>query len=475
MIKFNLYKEGGLKVHFVKKDDKLPEDIKEYLEKKKFSYKFKESLYLPSFLEESEIFMGLGEDELDLEDVRNLFFELGNILRDNQEHEVEIKMPDLSMCNRKTIMAAYEGLRQGEYEFTKKTDVKEKKADFELRVNYSAFKGPEEKLRAGLNKMENIMDGVFLARDLVNERANVIYPESLANIAVEKLESLGVKVKIYEEDEIEKIGMKAFLRVAAGATNRPRLIVMEYKNADTEKVALVGKGLTYDSGGYNIKSPSGMNYMHCDMGGADTVIGTIYALAKNKAKVNVIGVVAACENMISGTSYKSGDVIESMKGLTIEVANTDAEGRITLADAVHYATNDLGAEKIIDLATLTGAVTIALGEVYTGAVTNNEDFYKEVLEAGKLSGEKIWAFPYDEDYKKLNKSEVADIKNTSGRDAGSVTAGLFVGEFVKEGTPWVHLDIAATAYRNKKSGYLPKNATGIHVKTLNNLLDPTDC
>ena len=146
-------------------------------------------------------------------------------------------------------MAAYEGLRQGEYEFTKKTDVKEKKADFELIVNYSAFKGPEEKLRAGLDKMENIMDGVFLARDLVNERANVIYPESLANIAVEKLEKLGVKVRIYEEDEIEKIGMKAFLRVAAGATNRPRLIVMEYKNAEAEKIALVGKGLTYDSGG----------------------------------------------------------------------------------------------------------------------------------------------------------------------------------------------------------------------------------
>ena len=242
MIKFNLYKEGGLKVHFVKKDQELPSEIKEYLEKKKFAYKFKESLYLPSFEEESEIFMGLGDDELDLEDVRNLFFELGNILRDNQEHEVEIKMPELSICNKKTIMAAYEGLRQGEYEFTKKTDVKEKKADFEITVNYSAFRGPEAKLREGLDKIENIMDGVFLARDLVNERANVIYPETLAKIAKEKLEEAGVKVTVYEEDEIEKIGMKAFLRVAAGATNRPRLIVMEYKNADTEKVALVGIG-----------------------------------------------------------------------------------------------------------------------------------------------------------------------------------------------------------------------------------------
>ncbi|NMW85282.1 leucyl aminopeptidase [Peptoniphilus sp. AGMB00490] len=475
MIKFNLYKEGGLKVHFIKKNEDINSEFKKFLESKKFDGQFNKILYLPIIEGDSHVFIGLGDDEIDLEDIRNIFFKLGNTLRKNEEHEVEIKMPEFNICNRKTIMAAYEGLRHGEYEFTKKTDVKHKKEDFELTVNYSAFKGPEEKLREGLNKMENIMDGVFLARNLVNERANVIYPESLANIAVEKLENLGVNVCVYEEDEIEKIGMKAFLKVAAGATNRPRLIVMEYKNSDAEKIALVGKGLTYDSGGYNIKSPSGMNYMHCDMGGAATVIGTMYALAKNKAKVNVVGVIAACENMISGTSYKSGDVIDSMKGLTIEVANTDAEGRITLADAVHYATNDLGAEKIIDLATLTGAVTIALGEVYTGAVTNDEDFYREVLEAAELSGEKIWAFPYDEDFKKLNNSEVADIKNTSGRDAGSVTAGLFVGEFVKENTPWVHLDIAATAYRNKAKGYLPKNATGIHVKTLNNLLDPIDC
>lgn len=472
MINFNLYKEGGLKVHFLKKDETI-EEFKSFLDRKEFSGKLKEILYLPSANEDSHVFLGLGEDEINLEDIRNIFFDLGNLFRKNKEHEVEIKMPELELCNRKTIMAAYEGLRHSEYNFNKKSDAKDE--DFELTVNYSAFKGPEEKLRQGLDTMENIMDGVFLARNLVNETANIIYPETLAKIAKEKLESVGVKVTVYEEDEIEKIGMKAFLNVARGATNRPRLIVMEINNSDDEKIALVGKGLTYDSGGYNIKSPSGMNYMHCDMGGAGTVIGTMYALGKSKAKVNVVAVVAACENMISGTSYKSGDIIDSMKGLTIEVLNTDAEGRITLADAVHYATNDLGAKKIIDLATLTGAVTIALGEEYTGAVTNDEEFYQEVLEAAKVSGEKIWAFPYDDEYKKLNKSEVADLRNTTGRDAGSITAGLFVGEFVKENTPWVHLDIAGTAYKNKAEGYLPKRATGVHVKTLFNLLNPIDC
>lgn len=472
MIKFNLNKEGGLKVHFIKKDERI-EEFKDYLDRKEFSGNLKEILYLPSASGDSHVFVGLGDEEIDLEDIRNIFFELGNLFRKNKEYEVEIKMPELEICNKKTIMAAYEGLRHSEYNFTKKSDAKDE--DFELNVNYTAFRGKEEKLRHGLETIENIMDGVFLARNLVNETANVIYPETLANIAKEKLESVGVKVTVYEEDEIEKIGMKAFLNVARGATNRPRLIVMEINNSDDEKLALVGKGLTYDSGGYNIKTPSGMNYMHCDMGGAGTVIGAMYALGKSKAKVNVVAVVAACENMISGTSYKSGDIIESMKGLTIEVLNTDAEGRITLADAVHYATNDLGAKKIIDLATLTGAVTIALGEAYTGAVTNDEEFYKEVLEAAKVSGEKIWAFPYDEDYKKLNKSEVADLRNTTGRDAGSITAGLFVGEFVKENTPWVHLDIAGTAYRNKAEGYLPKRATGVHVKTLFNLLNPTEC
>lgn len=475
MIKFNLYEEGGLKVHFLKKNEKSEGEFNKFLEDKKFIGKLNEMIYLPILNDDSHIFIGLGEDEIGLEDIRNIFFKLGNILRENKEHKVEIKMPELSLCNRKTLMASYEGLRQSEYEFTKKTDLEDKKEDFELTVNYSAFNGPKEKLQEGLEKITNIMDGVFLARDLVNETANVIYPESLANITKEKLEKVGVNVKIYEEDEIEKIGMKAFLRVAAGASNRPRLIVMEYNNANTDKIALVGKGLTYDSGGYNLKSASGINYMHCDMGGAGTVIGTMYALAKNKAKVNVVGVVAACENMISGTSYKPGDIIDSMKGLTIEVDNTDAEGRLTLADAVHYATNDLGAKKIIDLATLTGAVVSALGEVYTGAVSNNEEFYKDVEEAGKISGEKIWAFPYDEDFKKLNKSEVADIRNTSNNGAGSVTAGLFVGAFVKENIPWVHLDIAATAYKSKAENYLPKRATGVHVKTLNNLLDPTDC
>lgn len=474
MIKFNLYgKEEGALVHFLKKDDVSNSSYKDYLDKKGFERKLGEMIYLPSTNTNSEIFVGLGDSEITLEDIRNIFFDLGNLLRDERESVASINVPDFGLCQKKTIMAVYEGLRQGEYSFTKKT--KREEEIFDLTINYTPPRGKEEKLQEGLDLMSDMMDGVFLARELVNETGNVIYPETLAKITKEKLESVGVKVSVFEEDEIKKLGMKAFMAVGGGASNRPRLIVMEIENSDGPKTALVGKGLTYDSGGYNIKSPSGMVSMHSDMGGAGSVIGTMYALGKSKAKVNVVAVVAACENMISGTSYKCGDIIDTMKGLTIEVKNTDAEGRITLADAVHYATNNFEVERVIDLATLTGAVTIALGEEYTGAVTNDEEFYNEVKEASELSGEKIWAFPYDEDYKKLNHSDVADISNTSGRAAGSITAGLFVGEFVKEGTKWVHLDIAGTAYRSKKKGYLPKRATGVHVKTLYNLLNPIDC
>lgn len=470
MINFQLYGQGGAKVFFLRPVDKAEGSLGVYLDKLGFEGKKGEMVYLPSPEGAGQVALGLGEKDLTLEDVREIFFDLGKLVREKKEEVVELTMPDLGLCHRKTLMAVYEGLRQGDYCFSKKTDKKDD--EVRLVVNYTPAGGKEDKLRDGLARIRDMMDGVFFARDLVNERANVIYPESLARLAKEKLESVGVKVTVYEEEAIRDLGMEAYLAVARGAANRPRLIVMELANSDGPKTALVGKGLTYDSGGYCVKSPAGMATMHSDMGGAGSVIGTMYALGKSKAKCNVVGVVAACENMISGTAYKTGDIIGSMKGLTIEVVNTDAEGRLTLADAVHYASTNLGADRVIDLATLTGAVLSALGEEYTGAVTNAPDFYEEFQEAADLAGEKVWAFPYDDLFKKLNDSDVADIKNSAGREAGSVTAGLFVGAFVKEDLPWIHLDIAGTAYRSKARGYLPAMATGVHVKTLYQLLNP---
>lgn len=473
-MKFQLNQRGGAKVVFLGQDQDLDLDIYKWAKDRlDFSGKLGDLAYFPNLEGSGQVLVGLGDTEkIGLDDIRLVFYKLGQLLRSKKEEEVEIEMPELPLCNRKTIMAAYEGLRQGEYSFTKK----EEKEKVDLTINYTAFKGLEEKLQDGLNRIQTQMEGVFLARDLVNETSNVIYPESLAQRAKESLEEVGVKVTVYDKAQIEEMGLVAFLEVGRGSDREPRLIVMEYKGDPSTDytTGLVGKGLTYDSGGYSLKPASGMVTMHSDMGGAGTVIGSMYSLAKGKVKANVTAVVAACENLVSGHAYKTGDVISSLSGKTIEVVNTDAEGRITLADAVYYTSKELKVDRIIDLATLTGAVLVALGEEYTGAVTNDPDFFRDFRQAADLAGEKVWELPNDPSFKEKYKSKVADFKNSSGRDAGSVTAGQFVGEFVAGDIPWIHLDIAGTAYLSKANGYLPEMATGVHVKALYNLLDPEE-
>lgn len=240
------------------------------------------------------------------------------------------------------------------------------------------------------------------------------------------------------------------------------------KDSD-RKIALVGKGVTYDSGGYSIKPGDSMVTMFNDMAGAAAVIGAMKAIGKSKLEKNVVALVAACENLISGEAYKPGDIIGSMAGKTIEIVSTDAEGRLTLADALYYAATVEKADKIIDVATLTGACVIALGNVNMGAITNNDDLMDEIKEASELAGEPVWQLPSNEEYKEQIKGTFSDLKNSGGRGAGTITAGLFLGEFVNN-TPWVHLDIAGKAYSSNENGYLPKGATGIPVKTLYNFV-----
>jgi leucyl aminopeptidase len=230
-------------------------------------------------------------------------------------------------------------------------------------------------------------------------------------------------------------------------------------------LGLVGKGLTYDSGGYSLKPTDSMVNMKNDMGGSAAVIGAMCAVSAMKLKVNVVAVVATCENMISGAAYKPGDIIGSMAGKTIEIMNTDAEGRLTLADAVHYIIEKEKASRIIDIATLTGAALVGLGTTTTAVITNNDEFYSELKNASDISGEKVWQLPSSDEYKKLIKSDVADLKNTGGRWAGTITAGLFIGEFVKN-KPWLHLDIAGTAWSDADKDYITKGGTGVGVRTL---------
>jgi len=468
-MKFNIAKQGGVAAQLVFEDKIEGGYLNHLKEKELFSGKAEEVYYTLDSNLKAQLFIGLGKEEkIDLEVLRKSFFKAASELLKNKVEEVELNIPKLNnLCNYKMAEAIAEGMLHATYKYDKfKSDRKEQT---EITVNYNPEKGKEDRAEKGINEAVKLMEAVFLTRDLVNQPANVIYPETLAKIAKEKLEAKGVKVTVHGKKEIEDLKMEAFLNVARASTKEPKLIVMEYYNnpGSNEKIALVGKGLTYDSGGYAIKPATSMVNMFTDMGGSGTVIGAMHALADLKAKVNVVAVVASCENMISGDGYRNGDIIGSMSGKTIEIINTDAEGRLTLADAVYYATNNLGATKLIDLATLTGACVSALGEQVSGAVTNNDEFFAELVKANERAGEIVWRMPTIEYYKKMNESKVADLKNSGGKLGGMMTAGLFVGSFLaKEDIPWIHIDIAGTAYITEKFGYLKENATGALVKSL---------
>lgn len=302
---------------------------------------------------------------------------------------------------------------------------------------------------------------VSYVRDLVNEPANTLTPQALADKAVESSKKYGYEAEVFDEKYIEKMEMGAYLSVAKGSTNPPRLIVLRYKgNPEDEKIyGLVGKGLCYDSGGYSIKPTSSMLDMKGDMGGSATVIGALNLIAKNKLKVNITAVIASCENMISGGAYKPGDIIQAMDKTYIEIGNTDAEGRLTLADAITYSIQVEKVSQIIELSTLTGAVLVALGEEITGAITKYDELYNDLKSASKETLDEIWQLPYYEDYNSLLKSNVADINNIGGRYAGTITAGLFVTKFAKD-TPIIHLDIAGSAWSEKGTSLFTKGGTG---------------
>ncbi len=459
-MKFNLNKEGGIKVNFIYEDGK--EDIKVLKDKKLFKGALNE-IYYAMVGEKVEVFLGLGKKEsFDREVARTGLFQLGKSLIGKGYEEVSFDMP----FEKDFLKAAVEGLIYSEYSFDFKTSKEDDAEDVELTCNIKGELSQDE-----LDEILRVMNGVTLTRELVNNPANIVTPSYLADTAKKELGEK-VEVTVLGREEIEKIGMEAYLSVAKGSSEEPKMIIMKYMNnpESDEVFGLVGKGITYDSGGYSLKPTPSMVDMFSDMGGAGTVIGTMKVISESGLKTNVIGLVCACENMISGAAYKPGDVIGSLAGKTIEITNTDAEGRLTLADAVTYMSNDLNATRVIDLATLTGACLVALGEEYTAAVTNDEDFLGQVLKSSKDTDENMWQLPNSKVIGKDNDSKVADIRNAGGRFGGTISAGLFIEAFLKEGTPWVHLDIAGTAYLSKPNRHLIKGATGVHVKTLYNLV-----
>jgi leucyl aminopeptidase len=312
-----------------------------------------------------------------------------------------------------------------------------------------------------------IAESQNFTRDLVNEPGNRMTPTILAERAQKMCEEVGLPCEIYGPDKIKELKMGAFWSVAQGSDEEPRLIVMRYepKHAPPAPVlGLVGKGITFDTGGISIKPADGMEKMKYDMAGGAAMIGAMRAIALLKPNVRVIGIVCATENMPSGKAQKPGDVQIAMNGKSIEIINTDAEGRLVLADGLHYA-RQLGATHLLDAATLTGACVVALGYVNAGIFCNDEKFFKQFTQALKLSGEKMWRLPVDAEYQELIKSDIADIKNTGGRWGGAVSAAMFLKEFVED-TPWIHLDIAGTAWIEEGKSWIAKGPSGIAVRSI---------
>ena len=420
---------------------------------------------------ENVILVGLGKkEEVSLENIRRSFLSLGNALKANKVASCNIKVEKIEgLCYKLVTQSIIEGIINSTYVFDKFLKTKSEK--YSCDVYLDVLEEKVEKTECAIEEMEALMEAVFMCRDLVNRPSNDIYPETLANFAKEELEKVGVEVEILDKKQIESLKMEAFLEVARGSDLPPKFIIMKHlPNKDEKPIVLVGKGLTYDCGGLAIKPVAGMVSMKTDMGGSASVISAMYALGKMKVQRNVIALVASCENMINGSAYRNGDIISSMKGTSIEVINTDAEGRLTLADAIYYGASKLNPECIIDVATLTGACINALGGYVIGAVSNNDELYSKVEESAGFMGEKLWRFPVFEEHRDCVKGKIAELKNaTEPGTGGAITAGVFLEHFT-ENTPWVHLDIAGPSYSGKPWGVNPVGASGTPVKTLYNFV-----
>ena len=330
---------------------------------------------------------------------------------------------------------------------------------------------PHGDLSARWGRYSAVADGVALTQTLVAEPPNILYPESFVE-RCQHLADLGVELEILDERQMKALGMGALLGVAQGSTRPPRLLAMRWNggNPDDAPVVFIGKGVTFDTGGISIKPAAGMDMMKWDMGGAGAVAGAIKAIAGRKAKANVVGVVGLVENMPDGNAMRPGDIVTTMSGQTVEVLNTDAEGRLVLCDAITWAQQAYNPKVIVDLATLTGAMVISLGHEYAGVFSNDDTLAADLLAAGDASNNKLWRFPLSAAYDKLIDSPIADMKNIGPREGGSITAAQFLKRFVDEGVAWAHLDIAGMAWGDKDGPVWAKGATGYGVRLLDSYI-----
>lgn len=438
------------------------------------------NIYFPDDSIKRVMFVGAGKKkDFNLEKLRKLIAGIDNAVQSLNIRGYSILLKGLMPLPSDAYnvgKACAESLILSRIEFDQLKSEKEKSKKYFGVVFYGAAKGAFQK---GINDGKIVALNVNIAREIINLPSNVITPVELANRA-QKIcdETPGLRCTIFDETKLAELKMDAILYVAKGSVNPPRLVIIEYDGTDLNKsenpVILVGKGVTFDSGGISIKPAGGMEKMKYDMSGAAAVIGIMKSVAQLKLPLKVVGIVPAVENMPSGTAYKPGDVVTMASGLTVEVISTDAEGRMILADALHYGRTNYKPQAMIDMATLTGACVVALGNKAIGLMGNNRQLIKKFIQLSENSGERVWELPMWEDYDDGIKSDVADIKNVGGPGAGTIIGGVFLKKFVKN-VPWIHLDIASTAwFDNSEKGYFSKGPTGASIRLLCEVLKKWD-
>jgi leucyl aminopeptidase len=459
--------------HAIEIDKQTGGAIKRAMEASRFTGKSDETLMIPAPANTGDVarvmLIGVGKPRLGDRSVRQnrggiILAALNAVGEQNAAFFVN------AFKGKDTAMAAADlayGARLRSYRFDKyrtKEKPEQKPSMKELTLLVDGPKAAEKEFEP----LDKIAEGVFFTRDLVSEPANVIYPETLAAEA-KKLASLGVEVEVLDEKQMKTLGMNMLLGVAQGSRKPARLVVMQWKGNPRAKnkapLAFLGKGVTFDTGGISIKSAGGMEDMKWDMGGAGVVIGLMKALAGRKARVNVVGIAGCVENMPDGNAQRPGDIVKSMSGQTVEVINTDAEGRLVLGDALWYCQDRFKPQFMVNLATLTGAIIVALGHEHAGLFSNNEALAERLIASGKSVEEKLWRMPLGDAYDRALDTDAADMKNIGGRDAGSITAAQFLQRFVN-GVPWAHLDIAGTTWSKKDAPIVPKGATAFGVRLL---------
>jgi leucyl aminopeptidase len=384
------------------------------------------------------------------------------------ETRLVIDLTGLDVGAAEAVRLAFAAAARGwRYDVYRTKQPKKQKPTLEEIVVVGAGDGAE----AAWADRQALLDGVAFTRELVTEPANIIYPETFVDRARKRMEPLGIAIEVLDEKKMAELGFGALLGVGQGSVRPPRLLVMRWNGGSQggsggKPVALVGKGITFDTGGISIKPAAGMESMKWDMGGAGAVAGTMVTLASRKAKANVVGICALAENMPDGNAQRPGDVVTSLSGQTIEVINTDAEGRLVLADALTWVQREVKPDVIVDLATLTGAMVISLGHEYAGIFSNDDGLAGQLLAASTETGDRLWRMPLGDAYDKLIESPIADMKNVGPREGGSITAAVFLQRFIESGVKWAHLDIAGVAWSDKAGNLYDKGATGFGVALL---------